>query len=341
MEKNLICTGFAKAGTTLLHVALGDSPSFEVPTRRKEIKYFFGDRPSRADYVGQFTGRSDQTRVLFEASPQYMTGSRDDQRRAAYEHMSELVPDAKFLVCLRQPTERAFSHYIHNLMHFARFGTMAFQMKTERRVVDNPYARDFEMAFDHESNLNVDMAASLKELIDTFGRERVKLYFIERDGHDFGTFYRSLCGWLGIPDDGAYAVGDAPRVHESGGAPVMLYGGSEGRIDRGVRLDKGQIVVVAHGYTRVIDDVTEEEARRMRAASRKWTLHMGASQMESFYEDYQRGTTERLMELVSDYFPDEKNVPRYDSWEFKGKTVREHSIDVSAIQQVVDSRRGK
>jgi hypothetical protein len=196
------------------------------------------------------------------------------------------------------------------------------------------------MAFEQEPNLNIDMATSLKELIDTFGRERIKLYFIERDGHDFGTFYGSLCDWLEIPDDRTYTAGDAPRVHESGGAPVILYGGSEGRTDRGVRLGKGQAVVVAHGYTQVINDVTEEEARRMRAASRKWTLHLGASQMESFYEDYQRGPTERLMELISDHFPDERNVPGYDSWEFKGKTVREHDIDASAIQQVVDSRRG-
>lgn len=339
LEQNLICTGFAKAGTTLLHVALGDSPSFEVPTRRKEIKYFFGGRPSLADYTGQFTGRSDLTRVLFEASPQYMTGSRGEQRRAAYEHMSEVVPDAKFLVCLRQPTERAFSHYVHNLTHFARFGTMAFQKKSERHVLDNPYARDFESAFEREPNLNVDMAESVRELIETFGRDRIKLYFIERDGHDFGTFYSSLCDWLGVPDDGAFAVGDAPRVHESGGAPVILYGGSEGRTDRGVRLSRGQTVVVAHGYTQVIEDVTEEEARRMRAASRKWTLHMGASQMESFYEDYQRGPTERLMELVAEHFPNEKNVPRYDSWEFTGKTVREHSVDAPAIQRVIDSRR--
>ncbi|GAA1731176.1 hypothetical protein GCM10009809_28360 [Isoptericola hypogeus] len=336
--KYLISPGFAKSGTTLLHACLGRTSTFAVP-RRKELKHFLGPRADLGGWVAEFGDVPEQTEVLFEASPQYLTASSPEVMAGVVARIVERVPDARFVLNLRHPTERAYSHYVHNVAsHFARFGAGRFRPGDGREAVERPYTRTFEEALETEPHLTADLHARLVALTETVGPERVKLFFLERDGRDFGTFYRDLCGWLGVRDDGAFRPGDAPRVHESAGAPVILYGGEHGEPVDGIEVPRRTLVIVnGRRPTTVVRDVSDAEARRVVAASGAWSFSMPADRMRGIYERHHKARTEALLDYVSRRFPAETGVPDYGSWAFTDKVI--DPVEPSAPVVRADLRR--
>jgi Sulfotransferase domain len=117
MLPDFIIVGAQKAGTTSLYHLLrqhaGLRPSFE-----KEVHFFDGGLDPRVDayekgpdwYRAHFprTSRSSPGHRSFEASPLYLF------HPLAPGRISELVPDAKIIVLLRNPVDRALSHHAHS-----------------------------------------------------------------------------------------------------------------------------------------------------------------------------------------------------------------------------------
>ena len=105
----LIIPGAMKAGTTSLFAYLAGHPGL-VPAREKEVHYFdmnFHRGPGW--YARQFPRQpAAATGLPFESSPYYLFEPRVPAR------IRDLVPDAKFVVLLRDPVARAFSHYHNN-----------------------------------------------------------------------------------------------------------------------------------------------------------------------------------------------------------------------------------
>jgi hypothetical protein len=105
---DFLIIGAQKCGTTSLFYYLSQHPELHLPTE-KEIHYFdlnfekgtrwytqfFGSEPA---YAQKFTG---------EASPYYLF------HPFVPERVASLVPEVKLIVLLRDPVERAYSHYMH------------------------------------------------------------------------------------------------------------------------------------------------------------------------------------------------------------------------------------
>lgn len=105
---DFLIIGAAKAGTTSLWRWLGAHPDVYVP-HEKEVHFF--DRDVRwalgpAWYATHFDGAGDAKRVG-EATPEYLTTPAAPARVAA------IVPHAQLIVVLRDPVDRAYSHYWH------------------------------------------------------------------------------------------------------------------------------------------------------------------------------------------------------------------------------------
>ena len=113
---SFIIIGTQKGGTTSLFHYLSQHPQL-VPSYRKEVHYFDGGLKPRRDnfslgerwYRSNFPlrrhiGADQQT---FEASPLYVFHPLAPQR------IHDLLPNAKLILLLREPTERALSHYFH------------------------------------------------------------------------------------------------------------------------------------------------------------------------------------------------------------------------------------
>jgi hypothetical protein len=115
--------GAPKAGTTALHVALAQHPALSMSVV-KEPKFFLTDGPppgqggpgdaktyrehiwQRADYEALFSS-APAVALRGESTPFYLY-NRDAQRRIRAQ-----LPDAKLIVVLRDPVERAHSNWTH------------------------------------------------------------------------------------------------------------------------------------------------------------------------------------------------------------------------------------
>ena len=117
---DFLVIGAQRSGTSSLYKYLGAHPSI-IPSLRKEIEYFSteygrGEAWYRAHFPLELR-RSwsklvrGQRPLTFEATPDYLL----DHRAAARAHAA--VPNAKIIVLLRNPVERAHSNYFHNLRY--------------------------------------------------------------------------------------------------------------------------------------------------------------------------------------------------------------------------------
>lgn len=99
-----IC-GAAKSGTTSLFNYLGQHPSI-FTSAWKEPGYFSALRPMKSPHrYGQLFDEAETGQLIGEASGAYLT-SPDSALR-----ISEAVPEAKIIIMLRNPADRAFSLY--------------------------------------------------------------------------------------------------------------------------------------------------------------------------------------------------------------------------------------
>jgi hypothetical protein len=108
---DFIIIGAQRAGTTSLYSHLSKHPAI-IPSLCKEIHYFDVNphRPQwwyRAHFPrrSQMRGESGELRITGEATPRYLYHPGADERLHA------LLPKAKLIVLLRNPADRALSHY--------------------------------------------------------------------------------------------------------------------------------------------------------------------------------------------------------------------------------------
>lgn len=100
---NLFVPGAQKSGTSTLYDYLASHPAIYM-SPNKEPNYLTRTDKSVADYELMF-GEARGVRYRGEASTGYMTS------RQAVAMMERLIPDPRFVFVLRNPIDRAWSHY--------------------------------------------------------------------------------------------------------------------------------------------------------------------------------------------------------------------------------------
>ena len=110
MSPNFMCIGAAKSGTTTLYDTLKHHP--EIFTTRFKEPHFF-DIPENYKkgfswYKDMYFGNADH-KIASDFTPSYFF-EKDSPRRIHY-HLGENI---KFVVLLRNPVDRAYSHFLHS-----------------------------------------------------------------------------------------------------------------------------------------------------------------------------------------------------------------------------------
>lgn len=113
---DFIIIGAQKSGTTSLFGYLSQHPQL-VPSFEKEVLFFDGGSDPSVDsykkgaswYRAHFPWGKSIYRKSFEASPRYIFNPLVPQR------IAQLMPEVKLIALLRNPTERALSHYFHQV----------------------------------------------------------------------------------------------------------------------------------------------------------------------------------------------------------------------------------
>src|SRR5258708_40284169 len=107
--------GYEKCGTTTLARNLGRVAGFCVP-RKKELSFFnkrYSD--SLGVYLRYFPVNS-HSEFLVDVSPTYI------RSQEALQRLKRMNINKKIVVCMRDPIQRAYSHYVHNIFsHHAHY----------------------------------------------------------------------------------------------------------------------------------------------------------------------------------------------------------------------------
>jgi hypothetical protein len=107
---DFLIIGAQKAGTTSLHVSLRKHPDVWLP-RMKEVHFFDWAYTNGIDwYLEHFEDAGDET-VVGETSPFYLF------HPAVPERVAAVLPDAKLIAVLRDPVDRAVSHYQYQVKY--------------------------------------------------------------------------------------------------------------------------------------------------------------------------------------------------------------------------------
>lgn len=183
---DFIIAGAQKCGTSSLHNYLVQHPRL-LAASIKEVHFFDGGLDPGWDkyadgeslYRSYFPLRSTvkkKNALCFEASPDYLFNP------LAAERMATLVPDARIIVLLRDPVERAISHYFHELRRGRESQPIeqAFALEDERigSAIKNGNYKDTRFI-----NLSYKTrgryAEQLQRLFNYFPRENVKIFEAE------------------------------------------------------------------------------------------------------------------------------------------------------------------
>jgi Sulfotransferase domain len=114
LAPDFVVIGAAKAGTTSLFAWLGEHP-YVVPACKKEV-HFFDYNYFRGEgwYRAHFPSRSERERFAAVRGRPFLTGEASPSYLShhwAPERLARTLPDARLLVSLRNPIERAYSQY--------------------------------------------------------------------------------------------------------------------------------------------------------------------------------------------------------------------------------------
>jgi hypothetical protein len=195
---NFFIVGAPRAGTTSLYTYLSGHPDIYMPLR-KEPNFFCrshvdvtrGQRPLRPivtgeeNYLSLFKDASPEA-LIGEASPFYLY-DEDAPRR-----IKEKNRQARIIIILREPIDRAYSHYL----------------QTERRgYVDKPFHEALLEDY-HCSLKGVDVAHLYVELglyyqqvrryLNTFGDGQVRVFLYDDLASDTYGVVKEICHFLGV-----------------------------------------------------------------------------------------------------------------------------------------------
>jgi hypothetical protein len=217
-KPNLFLIGAMKAGTHYVGKLLNAHPDIFM-CEPAEPSYFVDPRDLRRIYPDMWRRklwRSEErylelfspagdARVLGEASTSY---TKLPLAPGVVERIAAFNPDARFIYLLRDPVERAISHYWHMVRHH-----------TEQRPIADALRRDAQfVAFSN-------YATQLRPYLERFGRDRIAVVIHERLIADPVGVMRGLYEWLEV-DPAADPSGFAEP--ENVGAEIVSTAGWRG-----------------------------------------------------------------------------------------------------------------
>lgn len=210
MEPTFLIIGAQRCGTTSLFRAIAAHPAVVPPTFHKGVHYFDINYPRGMDwYRGHFPLRRAATRATAplgvppasgESSPYYLHHPAGPSRIAA------ALPGVKLIALLRDPVQRAFSAYKHEVAR--GFESESFEAaldlekprldgEVERLLADPGYR---SMAHQHQAYVTRGKyAEQLHRVVDAVGRDRLLILESEQFFSNGPAVYQQVLDFLELP----------------------------------------------------------------------------------------------------------------------------------------------
>lgn len=216
---NFLIIGAAKSGTTALYHYMKQHPQIYM-SPLKETEFFAfegekldfygpGDMPRHSitkleDYQAQFQNVSNEI-AIGEASPAYLYIS------AASDRIQQHIPDAKLIVILRDPVERAYSQFLM----FIRDGReTTFDFATALQLEETRASKNWAWGWRY-----IDLGfyhLQLKRYFDKFDPGQIKVYLYEDLSKNPISVLQDVFCFLGVDET---FVPDISVRHNISGMP--------------------------------------------------------------------------------------------------------------------------
>lgn len=287
-KPNLFLIGAMKSGTSYLRKLLSahpdiymcepDEPSYFVDPRHLKTVYpemwERGLWRSEERYLDLFRPAGDAS-ILGDASTSY---SKLPLAPGVPDRLAAFNPEARFIYLLRDPIERAISHYWHMVRHHS-----------EHRSITEAVQRDPQFgAFSY-------YAMQLRPFLEQFGPDRVHVLIHERLVADPTGVMGSTYRWLGLDAAAADPSGfSEPENVAPDTIPMPGYRGVPRRV-RQARALKHIVARLPPVVHRALHRLTTREVRRRS---------VDVADAIAFLRPRQQRQTEELARLLGCTFPE-------------------------------------
>ena len=219
---NLFIVGAAKSGTTSLYNYLIQHPDIFLPRIKEPNFYSDAESDNPKDYTipkkgetchkrmindkdvyySLFEGAEDY-KILADASPSYLWDKNAAKRIYAD------YPNAKIVILLRNPVQRAYSHYLMDLKYGHQFE------KNFKQAILNDEKTTPKLWGKAHMYLEIGLYLNqIKKYLDVFGEKKVKVIIYEDFVKDIGHCLKEICVFLNI-DSSLVENIDYGEVHNS------------------------------------------------------------------------------------------------------------------------------
>lgn len=209
-EVDFLVIGAQKSGTTALFRYMQGHPELYMPPQ-KEINFFANeDRFQRGLgwYVGTYFEGADERKLWGEVSPHYMSYGRAPRR------IHDAFPHAKLIALLRNPIDRAYSHYRMAVRRGQERRTFGEVITDQRRTLSTlPETEtgddsDYVLAFSR-------YGLALESYLRYFDREQLLVIFQEDILSRPEENLREVFSFLGVSE--AYVPPNLGKKYHVGG----------------------------------------------------------------------------------------------------------------------------
>ncbi len=193
MLPDYVFIGPTKSGTSWIDAYLRGRPEVVLPATLKET-FFFDKRFDRGlPWYESFFDQNRKSRAFVEVAPSYFA------KPQAARRLAEILPKAHVICTLRDPLDRAVSHYFHYLK------------------CGEPDIGFDKMAAKHPTLLEAGLY--YKNLLmwqELLGKDRVHVLLYDQMIKDLDSFCRNICTILNIPHEPPAAEIAEEKVNEAG-----------------------------------------------------------------------------------------------------------------------------
>lgn len=217
---DFVILGFQKCGSTLAHKVLSKHPQVFMGRHSEEAGdaeiHFFDKEENWAKGIQWY-------QKLFKPKPNQICGEKTPNyimQRKCIERLHSVLPDAKIVLCLRNPIDRLFSHYNHSKNNFEtgkpswgwdhtkKFNTQIMQSKDLEKipgVIDSLFANQ------------------IAELLTFYKKEQIHFMFLEDVEIAPSVEFRRLFEFLNIDPTFAGKI-SYTKVHARSYSEEMTLG---------------------------------------------------------------------------------------------------------------------
>lgn len=198
---NFLIIGAQKAGTTALYYYLRQHPQIYM-SREKEAHFFSHENEelnfsgSRRNLTIPITGIEDYRKLFQEVSSEIAIGEASPSYiyiPKALERIQYYIPDTKLIAILRNPTDRAYSNFLHCVRNGCEPLTNFKQaIQAEKARIGDPRLHYIQKGFYY---------IQLKRFFDRFERKQIKVYLYEDLQNNPVSVLQDIFQFLGVDNE--------------------------------------------------------------------------------------------------------------------------------------------